>query len=95
MDVAGREHGFGLVGPVAIAKPVLNSALAIDELSGSTGAHSKCLRAYEGACFLTLSCTQKLGHFEYFSEIKRTNHACLGASAEADVGDAGVAKTKM
>ncbi|MCK4340255.1 MAG: hypothetical protein KAY37_00850 [Phycisphaerae bacterium] len=51
MNVAGRKHGFGLVAPVAIPEPILDSALAVDEFSGSTGVHSKCLRAYKGSVF--------------------------------------------
>ena len=49
MNVGGGEHGFGLIGPAAMAEPILNSALAVDEFSCSTGAHSKCLLA-QGNC---------------------------------------------
>ena len=45
LNVAGGEHRAGLVGPVTITEPVLNSTLAIDQLLRSTLAHSKCLLA--------------------------------------------------
>ena len=45
LNVTGGEHGPGLIRPVAITEPVLNSTLAVAQLLPSTLAHSKCLLA--------------------------------------------------
>ncbi|MCH8251883.1 MAG: FG-GAP repeat protein [Planctomycetes bacterium] len=58
MNVAGGEHGLGLLGPDAVPQPVLNPALAIDQSPlafrlgfCSTLLHSKSLLAFACRCF--------------------------------------------
>ena len=85
LNVAGGEHRVGLVGPVTITKPVLNSTLAIDRLLRSTAAHSKCLLAQGNSCVTTPWISASTRHFEYFFQTKSTRHACSRTRLPFDV----------
>ena len=82
MDVASRKHGLGLVGPVTLPQPILDSTFAIDQpplafdlLLCDTLAHSKCLLAKGNRSYLPPFITAKRRHFEYFFAFRRTKHA--------------------
>ncbi len=48
MNIAGRHHGFGLLIPVPLAQPPLDSPLAIAPLPASILIHLKCLLSRTG-----------------------------------------------
>jgi hypothetical protein len=76
VDIAGLEHGTGLVVPVLGLEAALDSLLAIAEDFAVGSIHSKW--PFIGCCGLDTTCilTNIYGHFELFLSGSQENHAC-------------------
>jgi hypothetical protein len=76
MDIAGPEHGAGLIFTVLAPEPAFDSLLAIAEDFAVASIHSKW--PFVGCCCLDTTCisTNVYGHFELLIHSEQKNHTC-------------------